>query len=112
MTHEQLFYSVVAMNALFSSLAWCAAKPNRASILSVVVFAVIWPLSDKALEGRVLVHLDKLHAITESDLLSVFAIVVAAIQMLRLGRKRLRTQDRWTSANEQPAEQVEPLGRR
>jgi hypothetical protein len=99
MTHEQLFYSVVAMNALFASLAWCAAKPNRASILSVVIFAVVWPLADKALEGHVLLPIGKHHGITESDLLSVFAVVVAGIQMLRLARKR--TQNRQTSAKPQ-----------
>ena len=39
----QLFYGIAAMNALFSSMAWCAAKPNRWSILALLTFAVIWP---------------------------------------------------------------------
>src|ERR1700753_3468935 len=38
----QLFYGIAAMNALFSSMAWCAAKPNRWSILALLTFAVVW----------------------------------------------------------------------
>jgi hypothetical protein len=39
----QPFYSIAPMNALFSSIAWCAAMPNRWSILALMTFAVIWP---------------------------------------------------------------------
>lgn len=116
MGHQQLFYSVAAINALFASLAWCLAKPNRTSILSVVVFAVIWPFADAALEGRVLVALDPGHAITESDLLSVLAITVAAVQAVRLIRgiaSRPRIPDRrsLSSTAEQLAKDDQPLGR-
>ena len=54
----QLFYSIAAMNALFSSMAWCAAKPNRWSILALLTFAVIWPFVNGDLEGDVLLTLD------------------------------------------------------
>jgi hypothetical protein len=49
----QLFYSIAAMNALFSSMAWCAAKPNRWSILAVLTFALMWPFVNGDLEGDV-----------------------------------------------------------
>lgn len=83
MDEPQLFYSIAAMNALFSSLAWCAAKPNRASILSVILFAVIWPVTNGPLEGHTLMVLARGHGITVSDMLSVVAIIVAAVQGVR-----------------------------
>lgn len=82
----QLFYSIAAMNALFSSVAWCAAKPNGWSILAVLTFALIWPFVNGPLEGDVLVVLDRTHGITVSDFLSVLAVVIALIQALRLRR--------------------------
>ena len=53
----QLFYSVAATNALFSSMAWCVAKPNRLPILALLTFAVIWPFVNGDLEGDVLLTL-------------------------------------------------------
>ena len=70
-------------DALFSSLAWCAAKPNWASILSVILFAVIWPATNGTLEGHTLMVLAHGHGITVSDMLSVMAIIVAAVQGVR-----------------------------
>ena len=83
MDEPQLFYSIAAMNALFSSLAWCAAKPNRASILSVILFAVIWPFTNGPLEGHTFMVLAPSDGITVSDMLSVVAIIVAAVQGVR-----------------------------
>ncbi len=80
---NQLFHSVLAMNALFASLAWCLARPNWASIPSVLVLAVLWPLVNKPLEGSILLPLSDNHGITESDLLSVLAVLVAAVQAVR-----------------------------
>jgi hypothetical protein len=81
---NQLFYSVLAMNALFASLAWCLARPNWASILSVVVFAALWPFANNSFEGRTIVVLSHTHGITTHDLLSVLAVVVAAVQVVRI----------------------------
>ena len=80
---HKLFYGVLAMNALFASLAWCLARPNWASILSVVVFAALWPFANKSFEGRTLVVLSPTHGITSHDLLSVLALIVVAVQMVR-----------------------------
>ncbi len=81
---DQLFRSLVVMNALFASIAWCLSRPNWASILAVVVFAAIWPFANGELEGATLVVLGDDHGITDSDLLSVFAFVIAAVQLARL----------------------------
>jgi hypothetical protein len=79
----RLFYSIAAMNALFSSMAWCAAKSDRWSILALLTFAVIWPFVNGDLDGEVLLTLDGTSGITVSDLLSVLAAVIAFIQAIR-----------------------------
>ncbi|UQX12196.1 hypothetical protein [Candidatus Mycobacterium methanotrophicum] len=83
---NQLFYSILAMNALFSSIAWCAAKPDQWSILAVLAFALIWPFVNGPLEGNILLKLNSTNGITVSDLLSVLAAVIALIQAMRLRR--------------------------
>jgi hypothetical protein len=89
---QRLFYSIAAMNALFSSMAWCAAKPNRWSILAVLTFALIWPFVNGILEGNLLLKLSSIHGITVSDLLSVLAVVIALVQVIGIGRARRRGQ--------------------
>jgi hypothetical protein len=83
---NDLFYSIAAMNALFSSMAWCAAKPNRWSILTVLTFALVWPFVNGILEGNLLLTISRTHGITVSDLLSVLAAGIALIQAIRLRR--------------------------
>lgn len=89
---NELFYSIAAMNALFSSMAWCAAKPNKWSILAVLAFALIWPFVNGVLEGNLLITLSSTHGITVSDLLSVLAVVIALVQAIRIRRARRRGQ--------------------
>ena len=90
MLPNHFLYSLVAMNALFASLAWCAAKPNRASIGAVVLCAVIWLFASGPLEGRVLKLIDEGHGVTESDLLSVVAVIIATVRAFRVVRASRR----------------------
>jgi hypothetical protein len=83
---QQFFYGIAAMNALFSSMAWCAAKPDRWSILAVLTFALIWPFANGPLEGDTLVILSSANGITVSDLFSVLAVGVALVQAVRIRR--------------------------
>jgi len=87
---QQLFYSIAAMNALFASMAWCAARPNRWSILAVLTFALIWPFANGTLEGDILLTVDSTSGITVSDLLSVLAAAIALVQAIRIHRHRAR----------------------
>lgn len=89
---DQLFLAVVALNGLFASLAWCLARTNVASVLSVVTFAVIWPFVDKPLGGRTVHEINPGNGITEGDFLSVFAVILAAFLAVKQW-KRIR-QDR------------------
>ncbi len=83
---NDLFYSIAAMNALFSSMAWCAAKPNRWSILTTLTLALIWPFVNGILEGNLLLTISDTHGITVSDLFSVLAAGIALIQAIRIRR--------------------------
>ncbi len=87
---NDLFYSIAAMNALFSSMAWCAAKPNRWSILTTLTFALIWPFVNGILEGNLLLKISDTHGITVSDLFSVLAAAIALIQAIRVCRTARR----------------------
>ncbi|WP_375482288.1 hypothetical protein [uncultured Mycobacterium sp.] len=84
------FYSIAAMNALFSSMAWCAAKANLWSILTTLTFALIWPFVNGFLEGNLLLTISHNHGITVSDLLSVLAAGIALTQTIRIRRAMRR----------------------
>ena len=81
---QQLFTSVVTLNALFASMAWCLARPNWASMASTLVLSVIWPFVDTPLKGQLLMGISIHKGVTQSDLVSVLAVVVVAIQLARL----------------------------
>lgn len=85
MDPHHLFRSLVVMNALFASLAWFLARPNRASAISVLAFSFLWVAMDKPneLEGRILYVVSADHGITGSDLVSLFAVLVVSAQWLR-----------------------------
>ena len=87
------------MNALFSSMAWCAAKPNRWSILAVLTFALIWPFVNGILEGNLLLTISSTNGITVSDLLSVLAAGIALIQAIRIRRAVRRDQSATEHSN-------------
>lgn len=80
---DQPFYGLLVMNALFASLAWSLASRTWPSILSVLVFAAMWPFVNSSFEGRTIVVLSPKHGITTHDLLSVLAVAVAAVQAVR-----------------------------
>jgi hypothetical protein len=75
---HRLFLAIVALNALFASVAWCLAKTNWVSMFSVVVFAVIWPFVDKPLGGRLVYEISETNGVTEGDFLSVLAVLLVA----------------------------------
>lgn len=79
MDRHELFRSIVVLNALFASLAWCLARTNRASMLSVVIFAALWPFVDKPLGGRTIYVISPGQGITTGDFLSLVAIVIVAV---------------------------------
>ena len=87
---HDLFRAIVVLNALFASLAWCLARPNAASLLSVVAFAILWPFVDKPLGGRTVHVVSEGNGITTGDFLTVFALGIAAWQAVRLFHRAQR----------------------
>lgn len=87
MDDQQLFYSIAAMNALFSSMAWCASKPDRWSIVAVLIFALVWPFANGNLEGHTLLMINSDSGITVSDLFSVLAALLVLVQVIRIRRQ-------------------------
>ena len=83
MDPQDLFRSIVALSALFASMAWCLARPNWASMLSTVGLAVLWPFVDRPLTGRLLMVLSDNKGVTQSDLISVLAVLIATGQAIR-----------------------------
>lgn len=81
------FYALVIMNLLFVSSAWCLARPSLRASAVVVVVAVMWALFNGPIEGHVLIGFTLEHGITESDLLSVMAVVIAAVSAWRVRRR-------------------------
>ena len=80
---QDLFRAVVTLNALFAAVAWCLARPNWASMLSTLGLAVLWPFVDRPLTGRLLMVLSENKGVTQSDLISVFAVLVVVAQAAR-----------------------------
>jgi hypothetical protein len=81
---QELFRSIVVLNSLFASIAWCLARPNWASMTSTLVLSAIWPFVDTPLKGQLLMGISIHKGVTQSDLISVLAVVVVAIQLARL----------------------------
>jgi hypothetical protein len=71
---QELFRSIVVLNSLFASIAWCLARPNWASMTSTLA----------PLKGQLLMGISIHKGVTQSDLISVLAVVVVAIQLARL----------------------------
>ncbi|WP_238423541.1 hypothetical protein [Gordonia sp. 'Campus'] len=78
------FHALVLMNLLFVVGAWCLARPSYGAAASLTAVAVAWALWNQPIEGRVLVSFSIEHGITESDVLSVVAVAIAAIAALRV----------------------------
>ena len=90
MDPNQLFRGIVVLDALFASLAWCLARPNAASMLSVVTFAMLWPFVDKPLGGRTILHLNETSGVTTGDFLTLLALGIVGFQAARQFRRAQR----------------------
>jgi hypothetical protein len=53
-------------------------------MLSTVGLAVLWPFVDRPLTGRLLMVLSDTKGVTQSDLISVLAVLIATVQAIRL----------------------------
>lgn len=78
-----VFHALVLLNLLFVSGAWCLARPTYRAAAVLACLSVAWLLGNGPIEGRVLVSITINHGFTESDVLSIIGVVVAAITFVR-----------------------------
>jgi hypothetical protein len=84
----QFFHALVLLNFVFVSGAVCLVKPNWVSVGAATVAGGLWVLYNKPIEGRVLIELSTTDGITESDLLSITAWVIAVVGVWRIRTRR------------------------
>ncbi|MGJ0117925.1 hypothetical protein ACQ7HM_01860 [Williamsia sp. MIQD14] len=82
----EFFHALVIMNLLFVTAAWSLARPSLASSAVLVAVAVAWVLANGPIEGHVILSFTLQHGVTESDLLSLAAVVIAAVGVWRARR--------------------------
>ncbi|WP_078113477.1 hypothetical protein [Gordonia sp. IITR100] len=92
------FHALVLMNLLFVVGAWCLARPSYGAAAVLVVTGVAWALWNQPIEGRVLMSFNIEHGITESDMLSVLAVVIATITVYRARLRSRRPGDEVVSS--------------
>ncbi|MGU3293282.1 hypothetical protein [Williamsia sp. M5A3_1d] len=80
------FYALVIMNLLFVSGAWSLARPSYASSGVLAGIAVLWLLANGPIEGHVILSFTLHHGVTESDLLSLVAVLIAGLGIVRTQR--------------------------
>ncbi|WP_040004069.1 hypothetical protein [Gordonia alkanivorans] len=83
-----VFYALVLLNLLFVTGAWCLARPTyrAAGVMATVSFA--WFIWNGPFEGRVLISINLDHGFTESDILSILGLGIAAITFTRTRERR------------------------
>lgn len=85
-----LFHALVLLNLLFVSGAWSLARPSIRSSIVLTVVGLAWLIWNKPLEGQSLFSVTVRHGVTESDLLSVAAFVIAAAGLVRAWQRSRR----------------------
>ena len=90
MRSPDILHALVLLNLLFVCGAWCLARPSFRSSAILAVVAVAWLLWNSPFEGQVLIVFTHQHGMTESDLLSIAALVIAAAGAYRTWRARNR----------------------
>ncbi|MCF3939330.1 MULTISPECIES: hypothetical protein [Gordonia] len=93
MSASASFHALVILNLLFVTGAWCLARPSVQAAIALVVVSGMWVVGNGPIEGRVLWSYSRAHGVTESDLLSVIGVIIAAITLWRArsgGRHRRR----------------------
>lgn len=92
MTSPQFFHALVVLCALFAAGTYCLLRTTWPSVLTLAVVSTAWLFLNGPLEGSVLVAVTLHHGLTESDLLSLGGLTIAAMGATRLARQRHRPQ--------------------
>ncbi|MEO9326994.1 hypothetical protein [Gordonia aurantiaca] len=85
------FHALVLLNLLFIAAAWSLARPSYRSAAVLALSAFAWFMWNGQIEGRVLVFVTIEHGFTESDVLSILGIAIAAVTAVRTRERRRHT---------------------
>ncbi|MDJ0455350.1 hypothetical protein [Gordonia amicalis] len=83
-----VFHALVILNLLFVTGAWSLARPSYRAAAVLALLSVAWLFGNGPIEGRVLVSITLNHGFTESDVLSIIGVAVAAITFVRTRERR------------------------
>ncbi|GAB98871.1 hypothetical protein GONAM_04_00100 [Gordonia namibiensis NBRC 108229] len=83
-----VFHALVLLNLLFVTGAWCLARPSHRAAAVLTVLSVAWLFGNGPIEGRILVTVTVGRGFTESDILSIVGVLVAAITFVRTRERR------------------------
>ncbi|WP_308221056.1 hypothetical protein [Gordonia sp. ABSL49_1] len=81
--HPDLFHAIVLLNLLVVTGAWCLARPSYPAAAILTALGIAWLFWNGPLEGRILYSINLEHGLTESDLLSAIAFVIAGVTAWR-----------------------------
>ncbi|ETA04724.1 hypothetical protein V525_21740 [Gordonia alkanivorans CGMCC 6845] len=83
-----VFHALVLLNLVFVTGAWCLARPSYRAAAVLAFLSVAWLFGNGPIEGRILVTVTVDHGFTESDILSIIGVVIAAITYARTRERR------------------------
>ncbi|TYQ10696.1 UNVERIFIED_ORG: hypothetical protein L601_002100000220 [Gordonia westfalica J30] len=83
-----VFHALVLLNLLFVTGAWCLARPSYRAAVGMAAASVAWFMWNGPIEGRILVTINIDHGFTESDVLSILGVGIAAITFVRTRERR------------------------
>jgi len=83
-----VFHALVLLNLLFVTGAWCLARPSYRAAGALAAVSVAWFMWNGPVEGRVLISVNINHGFTESDILSILGVVIAAVTFVRTRERR------------------------
>ncbi|KAF0970032.1 hypothetical protein [Gordonia sp. YY1] len=83
-----VFHALVLLNLLFVTGAWCLARPTYCAAGVMAALSAAWFMWNGPIEGRVLISINIDHGFTESDILSILGVGIAAITFTRTQERR------------------------
>ncbi|MDH3026952.1 hypothetical protein QEN35_21590 [Gordonia alkanivorans] len=83
-----VFHALVLMNLLFITGAWCLARPSYRAAAILACLSLAWLFGNGPIEGRVLVTVTIDHGFTESDILAILGVGIAAVTFVRARERR------------------------
>ncbi|MDH3017401.1 hypothetical protein QEN40_17355 [Gordonia alkanivorans] len=83
-----VFHALVLLNLLFATGAWSLVRPSYRAAVVMAFLSIAWLFGNGPIEGQVLVTINIDHGFTESDVLSIIGLGIAAVAVMRTRERR------------------------